>query len=253
MLGNLGLPMPLWVRRVVRSSTTRRALRSRARSATDWARATRSTTWAVPTRLWASRRGQSSTSMQALAIAREVGDRRGERSALGDLGLAYAELGEPRRSIECCEQALAIARETGDRRVEGITFAYTGPGLCRSWGMAAGDRVPRAGAGDRTRDRPPAARGPCAWSSGFDLCRSGRDAPGARALRAGPRHRAGDRRSAGRGQLPIRSAPWRSINSETATRRSGGWRRRFGSTSRSSIRTPRRARAQLAEWQGSSR
>jgi tetratricopeptide (TPR) repeat protein len=52
-------------------------------------------------------------------IASEVGDRRGEGAALGNLGNRYAELGEPRRAIELFEQALAIFREVGDRRGEG--------------------------------------------------------------------------------------------------------------------------------------
>ncbi len=38
---------------------------------------------------------------------------------MGNLGNAYADLGEPRRAIEYYEQHLAIAREIGDRRGEG--------------------------------------------------------------------------------------------------------------------------------------
>jgi tetratricopeptide (TPR) repeat protein len=56
---------------------------------------------------------------QALVIAREIGDRHGEGSVLGNLGLAYADLGETRRAIEFYEQHLAIAREIGDRSGEG--------------------------------------------------------------------------------------------------------------------------------------
>jgi tetratricopeptide (TPR) repeat protein len=55
---------------------------------------------------------------QTLAIAREIGDRRSEGNALGNLGTAYAALGEPRRAIEFHEQHLAIAREIGDRSGE---------------------------------------------------------------------------------------------------------------------------------------
>ena len=55
---------------------------------------------------------------QALTFARETGDRRGEVNALGNLGLAYADLEEPKRAIEYYEQAFAIARETGNRRGE---------------------------------------------------------------------------------------------------------------------------------------
>ena len=56
---------------------------------------------------------------QALAIAREIGDRRGEGASLGNLGRAYADLGDARKAIEYYEQALAIAREIGDKRDEG--------------------------------------------------------------------------------------------------------------------------------------
>ena len=56
---------------------------------------------------------------QALDIAREIGDRRGEGNHLGNLGLAYSALGEMARAIEYYQQALDIAREIGDRRGEG--------------------------------------------------------------------------------------------------------------------------------------
>ncbi len=52
---------------------------------------------------------------QRLAIAREIGDRDGEGAAFGNMGLTYANLGESRRAIELFEQHLAIAREIGDR------------------------------------------------------------------------------------------------------------------------------------------
>jgi len=56
---------------------------------------------------------------QSLAIAHEIGDRQGESNALGNLGNAWAGLGEPRRAIESYEQVLTISREIGDRRGEG--------------------------------------------------------------------------------------------------------------------------------------
>ena len=63
---------------------------------------------------------------QRLIIAREIGDRRGEGNALGNLGLAYADLGEPRKAIEYHEQALAIDREIGDLRGEGQDLGNLG-------------------------------------------------------------------------------------------------------------------------------
>jgi tetratricopeptide (TPR) repeat protein len=57
---------------------------------------------------------------QALAIAREIGDRQGEGSVLGALGNAYSDLGQVEKANEQYEQALAIARELGHRQNEGI-------------------------------------------------------------------------------------------------------------------------------------
>jgi tetratricopeptide (TPR) repeat protein len=63
---------------------------------------------------------------QALAIARETGDRMIEGRVLGNLGAAYDNLGEPGRAIEFLEQGLAIARETGNRRFEGKVLGIMG-------------------------------------------------------------------------------------------------------------------------------
>lgn len=63
---------------------------------------------------------------QQLAIVREIGDRRGEGNALGNLGLAYADLGETHRAIQLYEQRLTIAREIGDRRGEGNALGNLG-------------------------------------------------------------------------------------------------------------------------------
>jgi tetratricopeptide (TPR) repeat protein len=63
---------------------------------------------------------------QHLAIAREIGDRRGEGNALGNLGLAYRVLGDARQAIRYHEQHLAIAREIGDRRGEGAALGNLG-------------------------------------------------------------------------------------------------------------------------------
>ena len=63
---------------------------------------------------------------QALAIARETGDRSGEGSQLGSLGNRYADLGQTEKAIEHYQQALAIARETGDRSSEGTQLGNLG-------------------------------------------------------------------------------------------------------------------------------
>jgi tetratricopeptide (TPR) repeat protein len=63
---------------------------------------------------------------QQLPIIHELGDRRGEGAALGNLGIAYAELGETQRAIQFYERALLIDRETGDRRAEGNELGNIG-------------------------------------------------------------------------------------------------------------------------------
>ena len=54
-----------------------------------------------------------------LRAARRVKDRQYEGTALGNLGLAHADLGDARKAIEFYEQHLVIVREIVDRRGEG--------------------------------------------------------------------------------------------------------------------------------------
>ncbi|HEV7889140.1 MAG TPA: tetratricopeptide repeat protein [Pyrinomonadaceae bacterium] len=63
---------------------------------------------------------------QALVVLREIGDRRGEGNVLTNLGNAYRNLDEPRRAIEFNEQALIISQEIGDRRGEGNVLGSLG-------------------------------------------------------------------------------------------------------------------------------
>ncbi len=63
---------------------------------------------------------------KALLIAQEIGDRRGEGAALGNLGSAYKNLGEVRQAMRYYEQRLVMARKIGDRRGEGNTLGNTG-------------------------------------------------------------------------------------------------------------------------------
>jgi len=78
-----------------------------------------------------------------LVIAREIGDRRGEGNALGNLGIAYRRLGETRKAIEYYEKQLVIVREIGDRRGEGNALWNMALAL-RTLGKA-GEAVARAG------------------------------------------------------------------------------------------------------------
>ena len=58
--------------------------------------------------------------------ARRLGNREREGMALGNQGLAYAALGQPKRASEYFEQDLAIAREMEDRRGEGTRWGTWG-------------------------------------------------------------------------------------------------------------------------------
>ena len=59
---------------------------------------------------------------QVLVIAREIDDRQAEGTVLNNLGLAYFVLGETRKAIEFYEQSLVI----GDRREEGYALNNLG-------------------------------------------------------------------------------------------------------------------------------
>jgi len=59
----------------------------------------------------------------ALAIAREVGDRRGEGIALSKLGGLHAQGQRPLEAGRLYEEALVLARERGDRRIEGVALS----------------------------------------------------------------------------------------------------------------------------------
>ena len=48
---------------------------------------------------------------QALEISREIGHRRGEGSDLGNLGLAYRDLGQVEKAVDYLKQSLAIFEE----------------------------------------------------------------------------------------------------------------------------------------------
>ena len=59
---------------------------------------------------------------QALAIARDTGDRQSEGVELSNLGLCQFMLGDYRQAIGLHRQALAIFRETGNRQSEGASL-----------------------------------------------------------------------------------------------------------------------------------
>jgi tetratricopeptide (TPR) repeat protein len=63
---------------------------------------------------------------QALLINRELGDRKGECKSLNNLGVVYYLLGKIKRAVQFFDQALLIARELGDRRGEGTELGNLG-------------------------------------------------------------------------------------------------------------------------------
>ncbi|MDW8328276.1 MAG: tetratricopeptide repeat protein, partial [Anaerolineales bacterium] len=63
---------------------------------------------------------------QALAIRREVGDRRGEAATLNNIAGVYHALGQREKALTSYEQALAVVREEGDRFGESATLFNIG-------------------------------------------------------------------------------------------------------------------------------
>ncbi|MBD2043965.1 CHAT domain-containing protein [Microcoleus sp. FACHB-672] len=63
---------------------------------------------------------------QALAIAREIGDKAGEGTTLNNIGLVYDSLGQYPQALESYQQALAIHQEIGDKAGEGTTLNNIG-------------------------------------------------------------------------------------------------------------------------------
>ena len=63
---------------------------------------------------------------RSLILLRETGDKRGEGIMLGNLGITYKNLGETAKAIEYHEQSLVVAREIADRRAEGNALGNLG-------------------------------------------------------------------------------------------------------------------------------
>ena len=61
-----------------------------------------------------------------MKIAKEIGDRAGERQAYGSLGNAYQSLADYQKAIEYHEKLLKIAKEIGDRAEEGQAYGSLG-------------------------------------------------------------------------------------------------------------------------------
>lgn len=68
---------------------------------------------------------------QALSIYREIGDRNREARTLSNTGAVYLLLGQMEHAFQCHEQALSIAREIGDRNSEANTLRNLGTDYLR--------------------------------------------------------------------------------------------------------------------------
>ena len=121
----------------------------------------------MPTPTWATPRRAIELHEQALAIDREIGDRRGEGARPGQPGHRLPSTwATRRRAIGYYEQALAIAREIGDRRGEGNALGNLGNAYADLGDARRAIELLRAGAGHRPRDRRPAGRGQCPGQPG---------------------------------------------------------------------------------------
>ena len=90
---------------------------SSARSVTAGGKAPRSAILAAPISAWARSRKAIACQEQHLNIAREIGDREGEGNALGNLGLAYAGLGEVEKAQALLLQAKVIGEAIRDPQI----------------------------------------------------------------------------------------------------------------------------------------
>lgn len=77
---------------------------------------------------------------EALAIAREIGDRRCEVAWLNNLGNAYCAAGQVERAVKLYEEALAIAREVGYRMGESYQLLRLGQTLLATGGLSQARR-----------------------------------------------------------------------------------------------------------------
>ena len=102
---------------------------------------------------------------EALAIARDIGDRGNEGAWLGNLARSYADLGETRRAIDLSEQALAIARDIGHRQGEAIHLINLGDCYAggEEWERRSSTMTKRSASRTRTILSRPRARLATDW------------------------------------------------------------------------------------------
>ena len=113
---------------------------------------------------------------------------------LGNLGDSYADLGQTEKAIEHYQQALAIARETGNRGREGAWLGNLGNSYRILGQTEKAIELLPAGPGHRPRNRQPRQGRRLAGRPRRQLPDPGADRGGDRPLPAGPGHRPRNRR-----------------------------------------------------------
>ena len=91
------------------------------------------------------RRRPADCHQQAIALAREAGDRLTEGWALGNLALIHDQQGRYPQAARCHRQALALYRELGDVTGEADRPVQPGPGLSPAGPLPAGGQPHAAG------------------------------------------------------------------------------------------------------------
>ena len=218
-----------------RSGACRRARGRRPRPRGHGRRQSR----AAPPRAWRVRRSATTPPRNRTRDPSRVGNRRLEGIVLGNLGPLWMFKGHPDASQECFEGALAIARELGNRRHQSFLHATLGILRHGQGRLFEARADYEGGARDRTRGRRSAQRRYRAEPPRPDIGRAGQAGGSAHLLRAcarrcaarrlpapgrrGPRwarRRSGERRKARRGSQRHRCAPARGCCARSMTAKS---------------------------------
>ena len=157
-------------------------------------------TWGSATSAWAITGRPSTCTPRRWPSSATSATARARAPMLGNLGLCYFSLGEYRRAIDLHTQALAIARDIGDRQGEGADLGNLGNCHYRLGRLPAGHRPVHPGAGHRPRHRRPPGRGRRPGQPGELLLQPGRVPAGHRPAHPGAGHRPRHRQPPGRGQ-----------------------------------------------------
>ena len=130
-------------------------------------------TWGTRMRTWGKPSRPSSTTGKRWPSAGRSGTAAARVQDLGNLGNAYAALGHAEQAIEYYGQALAISREIGDRRGEGNSLGNLGIAYAALGRAEQAIEYLRASAGHQPGDRGPPRRGAASGQPGERVCGPG--------------------------------------------------------------------------------